>query len=435
MTSRVTSRVAIYAVVAIVGLLAGLGLGRPELIAAGAAPLVLLAVGFALDHEPRPVFDVSLDRERALEDEGVDVSVTISSAETISRLEICLEVPDGLELRSAVDDGNAHSLTVENGCVAVRVERGKTTRLRLGLVCRHWGGYRLGPLRISSENRLGVRRYEASVDTPLVLKVFPPEHALREMLDPVRTQLNLGELVSRGSGDGIEFAEVRPFGAGDDPRRINWRASSRRDSLWVNQRHPERNSDVVLLIDAVMGGRREAIRALDYAVRASASIVSSHLGRRDRVGLLMMGGRLVWLRPRMFDLQRYKILEALTDSRLRWPAPSGSLAVPRRALPPHAMLIALSPLIDDAVVAALTDLVGRGYDMAIVEIDPASFLSPSDGPVEELSRRIWSLQRDSVRRRFRARGVAVAEWDPTDPFEDALREVSAFRRAVRRAPA
>ena len=99
------------------------------------------------------------------------------------------------------------------------------------------------------------------------------------------------------------------------------------------------------------------------------------------------------------------------------------------------MLIALSPLIDDAVIAALTDLVGRGYDMAIVEIDPSSFLSPSDGPVEELSRRIWSLQRDSVRRRFRARGVAVAEWDPIDPFEDALREVSAFRRAVRRAPA
>jgi uncharacterized protein (DUF58 family) len=433
-TSTVTARVAIYSVVTIIGLVGGLGLGRPELIAVAAAPLVLLAFGVGRDHEPVLVVDLALARDRALEDEHVDVFVTISARRTISRLEVHLAVPDGLELRNAADEGRGRSVPVEQGSVAVRVDGGEPTRLRLGLVCRHWGGYRLGPLHVGSEERLGVHRYKETIDTELTVKVFPPEHALRELLDPARTQINLGELVSRRSGDGIEFAELRPFGAGDDPRRINWRASSRRGALWVNQRHPERNSDVVLLIDALMGGRREAVRALDYAVRASASIASSHLGRRDRVGLLMMGGRLVWLRPRMFDLQRYKILEALTDSRLRPPSLTGSVAVPRRTLPPHALLIALSPLIDDAVVAALIDLVGRGHDMAIVEIDPASFLAPPVGPVPELARRIWSLQREGVRKRFRARGVAVAEWDPRDPFETTLREVSAFRRALRRAP-
>lgn len=63
MISRVAARVAIFGVVGVVGLIGGLGLGRPELIAIAAAPMLLLAVGIARDHPPRPVFDVSLERE------------------------------------------------------------------------------------------------------------------------------------------------------------------------------------------------------------------------------------------------------------------------------------------------------------------------------------------------------------------------------------
>lgn len=435
MIGHVTARVTIFGIVAVAGLVAGLGLGRPELIAVAAAPMLLLAVAIARDHTPRPVVDVSAELERALEGDRVNLWLVVSAVETIRRMELRLEVPGGLLLVAATDDATGRVLTIEDGVVAVRVDQRTPTRLRLDVRCDHWGAYRIGPLVGRVESTFGVRRYEMSLDLGLVLKVFPPENALREMLDPVHTQLNLGELVSRRSGEGIEFAELHPFGPGDDPRRINWRASTRRGSLWLNRRHPERNSDIVLLIDAVGGGRIEALQALDYAVRASASIVSSHLGRRDRVGLMMMGGRLVWLRPQMFDLQRYKILEALTDSRLRPPAPGASVAIPRRVLPPLAMVIALSPLLDDAVVGALNDLAGRGHDMAIVEIAPDSLLDPPDGPIEELSRRIWELQRESVRRRFRGRGVAVVEWDPRDPFESALREVASFRRAMRRAPA
>jgi uncharacterized protein (DUF58 family) len=434
-TGRVTARVAVFGVIAVVGFVGGLGLGRPELIAIAAAPVLILAVGVVRDEAPAPEFAATLGRERALEGEWVDLEVVVAAAETIRRVELLLEVPAGLTLHAASDESRGRRLSIEGGAVAVRVDADTATKLRFVLRCDQWGGYRLGPLTVRSEATLGVRHYAASYDLDLILKVFPPEHALRELLAPLNTQLNLGELVSRRVGEGIEFAELHPFGEGDDPRRINWRASTRKGSLWMNRRHPERNSDIVLLIDAIAGGRIRSEQTLNYAVRASASIVSSHLGRRDRVGLMMMGGRIVWLRPRMFDLQRYKILEALTDSRLRPPAPGASVAIPPRVLPPQAMLIALTPLIDDEVVAALNDIVGRGHDTAIVEIAPEPFLDTPDGPIEELGRRIWLLQREVVRRRFRGRGVAVVEWDPRTPFENALRSVASFRRAMRRAPA
>jgi uncharacterized protein (DUF58 family) len=220
---------------------------------------------------------------------------------------------------------------------------------------------------------------------------------------------------------------------GDDPRRINWRASSRRQSLWTNQRHPERNSDIVLVLDTLTGRSSETVRVLDYAVRAAASISSTHLGRRDRVGLLVMGGPVMWLRPRMFDLQRYKILDVLAESRLRAAYLHGLVAVPRQSVPPRAMLIAITPLLDEGAIDALIELVGRGHDMAIVEVVVDSLLPEPETGETQLARRIWTLQREAMRRRFRRAGVALVRWDPDAPFEKALREVASFRRGTRRA--
>ena len=42
---------------------------------------------------------------------------------------------------------------------------------------------------------------------------------------------------------------MREWAPGDRVKSINWRASARRGVLWVNEQHPERNTDVVLFLD------------------------------------------------------------------------------------------------------------------------------------------------------------------------------------------
>ena len=91
-------------------------------------------------------------------------------------------------------------------------------------------------------------------------------------------------------GEGIEYADIRDFVPGDRVRSINWRASARRQTLVVNERHPERNTDVVLFVDSFVDVRNGDRSVLEDAVRAAATLATRYLERRDRVGLVGFGG-------------------------------------------------------------------------------------------------------------------------------------------------
>ena len=47
------------------------------------------------------------------------------------------------------------------------------------------------------------------------LKVYPQAEYLRTLARPMRTQVFAGNQVAREKGDGIEFADLRPFAPGD----------------------------------------------------------------------------------------------------------------------------------------------------------------------------------------------------------------------------
>ncbi len=125
-----------------------------------------------------------------------------------------------------------------------------------------------------------------------------------------------GSQVSRAKGEGIEFADIRPFAAGDRVRRVNWRASARRERMYVNESHPERASDVILFLDSFAEARGSREGTIDQAVRAASSLADAYLERRNRVGLVSFGGILRWLPPAMGMRQQYRIVEALIETEL-----------------------------------------------------------------------------------------------------------------------
>jgi hypothetical protein len=67
-----------------------------------------------------------------------------------------------------------------------------------------------------------------------------------------------------------------------------------------------------------------------------------------------------------------------------------------------------------------------------VDVSPLPFVGPGGTEPERLARRLWALQRDVLRHRYRELGVAVAEWREDGSFQGAVEEVTAFRRAARR---
>jgi uncharacterized protein (DUF58 family) len=398
------------------GLVSSLAAGRPE-PAAVAAPFALLALA-GLREQGAASLEASLrlERERAHEGETIAGELELRSGTASDRVEARLLVAPGLELEQ--EDARAFSLRA-----------GEQQTLALALHARRWGAYSAGRLRVRLYDRLRLLAEEQELDLRGSLRVYPHPEALRALARPLETQAAVGDQVARAKGEGIELAELRPFSTGDDLRRVNWQASARLGELVVNDFHPERNTAVVLLLDAVADVETAGGAPLDECVRAAAALAERYLARRDRVGLLGLGGRLRWLRPESGPWQRHRIVETLLESRALASAEEAgaALAVPARALPPGALVLVLSPLLEDAVVGTLLDLRGRGFDLAVLEIPPLRYLE-LEGAQAELGARLVTLERGLLRSRLRARGIAVVEWSNERSLEGAIRAMEEFRR-------
>jgi uncharacterized protein (DUF58 family) len=423
LTRLVSPRLAGYASLAALGLLAGLALGRVELVAL-AAPFALASLaGAVLARDPRTEATLDLARERALEGDTVLATVRVRSAAGADRVDVLLPLPEEL----SADDGNPR---------AVALAAGEERTLEVPLRCDRWGAFRLGPLLLRGRDALGFHAWELPAGTPQPLRVYPRVETLRALLPPLETQAFIGNQVSRSRGEGIEFADVRPWSPGDRVRRINWRASARGRELWVNEQHPERNTDVVLFLDTFAEVRTGGRGTHDLAVRAAVSLAHRYLQRKDRVGLVSFGGFLTWLLPSSGTLQLYKIVDSLlqTDIVLSY-ASRGVDVLPPRSLPPKALVLALTPLLDPRSAGAMLDLRARGFDVVVVEISPVPFVQPAGDALSQLSYRVWRLSREALLARYERAGVPVVAWREGEPLNVPLEEVTAFRRFARPARA
>jgi len=419
MTRLDSPRLVTYAGLAAFGLLAGLVLGRIELVAIAAPFALAAAAGGALARDPQIEASVTVDRERALEGDDVAITVELSSPAGADRVEVLLPLPH--ELRSL--SGNPR---------AVVLPAATPRTLDYTLRCERWGAFVLGPVFVRATDRLGFHSWETRIGRAQSLRVYPSVETLRALLEPLDTQVFVGNQLSRSRGDGIEFADIRDWEPGDRVRSINWRASARRGELLVNQQHPERNTDVVLFLDTLADVRVGGRGTLDLTVRAAASLAHRYLERKDRVGVVSFGGYLSWLLPKSGARQLYRIVDSLLQMGVVLSfAAKGIDVLPRRSLPPKALVIALSPLLDARSAAALLDLRARGFDLVVVEVSPVPFVRPGSGELSQLSYRLWRLSREALRARYEQAGVPVVEWTDGEALNVVLEEVTAFRRYAR----
>ncbi len=416
MTRGDSPRLAAYAGLAAVGLVAGLAAGRVELVAL-AAPFALAAALGAAGARDRTVDGtVTLDRERALEGEDVHLHVAVAVGAGAARVDLLLPLPD--ELSST---GSPRGFRpADAGGVDLTVG------------CRRWGAFSIGPVLVRVRDTFGFHTWEAQIGRAQPLRVYPSAETVQALLEPLETQAYVGNQVSRDRGDGIEFADIREWTPGDRLRRVNWRASARRGDLWVNDQHPERNTDLVLFLDTFADVRTRSRGTLDLTVRAAASLAHRYLQRKDRVGLVSFGGYLSWLLPASGATQLYRIVDSLLQMDIVMSFATKDVDVlPPRTLPPKALVLAITPLLDSRSTAAFVDLRARGYDLVVIEVSPVPFVSPGEGELAQLSYRLWRLTRDALRRRYADAGIPIVSWTDGQALDAVLEEVRTYRRYAR----
>ncbi|GFG72811.1 DUF58 domain-containing protein [Mycobacterium botniense] len=301
-------------------------------------------------------------------------------------------------------------------------------RQTVAAVADRWGRY---PIRARVEvlARGGLLAAAGAVDAAEVI-VFP---LAAPQLTPIpRTELldRLGTHLTRHIGPGVEYADIRAYVPGDQLRTVNWPVSARRAKLHVTQRLSDRAADVVVLIDTYAQAPGPATRATERIARGAAQVVQTALRSGDRAGIVALGGRRPrWLGADIGQRQFYRVLDTVIGAGDVFETTTGTLA-PRAAVPPGAIVVAFSTLLETEFALALIDLRKRGHVVVAVDVLDRSPFEEQQDPLVE---RMWELQRSAMYRDMATVGVDVVAWREDRALDESMRLVPDRRRQVPRA--
>jgi uncharacterized protein (DUF58 family) len=417
---RITPHAGRLTTYAVVTLLAGVIAGRVEVVALGAAAVAVL--GYGLTRRPAAVgVALRLSADRIVEGDAVQVTVTVAVLGDVDSATVNVVLPEGV----AVSRG-APAATVS-------VRDGESRDVTLTVLPRRWGVYPIGPALVTTygSGRLTGALVEAPQET---VRVLPRAHEFEATSAHPFTRALSGTHVARVAGEGIEPVGVREFRYGDSLRRVNWRVTARRGALHVTEYRPERNAEVVLFLDTFVERGPLGNTSLDVAVRAAVGIAEHYLRSMDRVGVVGFGGVMRWLTADTGRLQRYRIVEHLIGTVTHGTYAAKDVSIlPARTLPPRALVIALSPLLDSRATGAVADLARRGYGLVVVDTSPRPLLPPAPTWSRDLAQRVWLLERDALIHRLAEVGVPVVPWAGPGTLDVVLGEVARLHARPRLA--
>jgi len=101
---------------------------------------------------------------------------------------------------------------------------------------------------------------------------------------------NRADRLTPKRGRGLEFADHRPYSAGDDFRHIDWKAYKRLNRLLLRLFDEERDLPIYLMLDTSRSMAEPA--KFDMARRITAALCYIGLAHLDRLTLLPFGGGL-----------------------------------------------------------------------------------------------------------------------------------------------
>jgi uncharacterized protein (DUF58 family) len=201
----------------------------------------------------------------------------------------------GRPLHARVRDAWPPSADASPRAWRVTLGGGERARLTSTLVPTRRGERTAAGVTIRSFGPLGLAARQRTRQAPWTVRVLPAFASRRILPEKLARLRELdGAVAALVRGQGSEFDSLRTYVDGDDPRSIDWRATARRSDVVVRTWRPERDRQVMLVLDTGrtaagrVGGAPRFEASLDAALLLAA--LSKHAG--DRVGLLAHDRRL-----------------------------------------------------------------------------------------------------------------------------------------------
>jgi uncharacterized protein (DUF58 family) len=187
--------------------------------------------------------------------------------------------------------------------------------------------------------------------------------------------LMTGQHRSPYTGYSVEFAQHRPYSAGDDLRHLDWKVFARTDKLYLKQYQQETNLDLVLLVDAsgsMRYGGEKNWRKFDHATSIAAAMAYVALQQQDRAGLYVFADRLLdAVRTSNSRGQWRSIVESLSTQPVDQLTQMGRVFDEVLAkLTQRSLIVVLSDFFEDpeAIGAGLARMHHRRHDVVLLQI-------------------------------------------------------------------
>jgi uncharacterized protein (DUF58 family) len=370
--------------------------------------------------------DIKLEREIVPDETFGDEDIRVES-----RLENLTGASLGnLEIIETVDD----RITPERGVAQTAASIGASEDLRLVFEFHSpsRANYQIGPLIVRARDPFGFYLTEKKLE-PDTLSVMPrPERLRGTQLRPRHVGPWPGVIPSRVLGFGTEFYSMREYIPGDDPKRINWKATARYNELIVNETEAERVTDVMIVLDTDVSLFGTADNELfDRGLQAAASYARLLLRQGNRVGLVLQGGERGSLPASFGKRHERRILYLLAAAKPGRATVSTSYVMnllARRMLPFRSQVVIISPLFDPEIKEGVNQLAAAGYSMLVLSPSPTipvSFVDQS----QAIAFKMVMLER-SISILALERATTVIDWPGGVPLSTLTSRVRRTRPMV-----
>ncbi len=276
----------------------------PAWIVTGIALLALAVIDFTLVPGKKAVTATrSAPARFAL---GIPGPVTLSIQHDLKRA-VTVKLHDGLPPWSEAIGLPWHGV----------LPQGEITHVTYDLHFTRRGAQTFSPAHLLATSRLGLWERLLRIGGASETRCYPNyEPVVRfALLATANREEQMGIVRKRRSGAALDFHQLRDYKDGDVLSRVDWKATSRRQTLISRDYEDQKNQSIILVPDC--GRRMRAmdgeLSQFDHCLNAMLLIAFIALRQGDEVGVIGFGGVQRWLKPVKGAASMPKLLNHLYD--------------------------------------------------------------------------------------------------------------------------
>jgi uncharacterized protein (DUF58 family) len=287
--------------------------------------------------------------------------------------------------RLSIGRDNLVSLTVESGQRSADIELYDTYPVEFGVSMMpiaakltanssqemsytvhptHRGEYHWGNIQVRQLSPWKLAWHDWKIPHTQKVAVYPDLMGLRSLSIRLTLQSSGAMKRARRIGIGTEFAELREYGIGDDPRFIDWKATARRGVPLVRVLEPEQEQTLIILLDRgrLMTAQVKGLSRFDWGLNATLSLALAGLHRGDRVGVGVFDRQVhTWIPPERGQHHLNHLIERLTPIQpdILEPDYLGAVTTVVNQQTRRALVVVITDIVDKTASAELLAALGR----------------------------------------------------------------------------